>query len=110
MLVRTEAIPATSPAPTKAGIIGTKILEISFSRDFNGDDFCLAFWAAFISAVFSDNASLPDFCGGISCPKSTPAFATIALATLLTFPGPIMTCSCSSLTTPITPGISFNPC
>ena len=48
-LAKTAAIPATIPVPTNAGIIGTKILEISFKIDFILEGFCFDFWAAFIA-------------------------------------------------------------
>ena len=45
----TAAIPPIIPAPTKAGIIGTKILEIAFNTFLNGEVlFCFAFCCAFI--------------------------------------------------------------
>ena len=39
----TAAIPATIPVPTNAGIIGTKMFEISFKIDLIFDGFCLFF-------------------------------------------------------------------
>src|SRR5699024_12025602 len=47
------AIPAINPEPTKAGIIGTKILAISFNNDLNGDFFCFSLVSALTSAARS---------------------------------------------------------
>ena len=58
--VKIAAIPATKPDPTNAGIIGTKMLEISFKTALKGEFFCLAFCAAFISAAFALTLSLPE--------------------------------------------------
>ncbi len=40
---KTAAIPATIPVPTNAGIIGTKILEMSFNTDLILDGFVSIF-------------------------------------------------------------------
>ena len=58
--VRIAAIPATNPDPTNAGIIGTKIFEISFKIALNGEFFCFAFCAAFISAALAFTLSFPE--------------------------------------------------
>ena len=113
---KTAAIPATIPVPTNAGIIGTKILEMSFNTDLILDGFCFDFCAAFISCARSFTRSFPDaeelavvaLAEGSFSPNFTPAKSTISCATLFTFPGPMMTWSCSSSTTPSTPGIAFN--
>ena len=114
-LESTAAIPPIKPAPTKAGINGMKIFEIDFKIRFTGVCFCLAFWAAFTWAALASTISLSVILlvsitvSGKGSPSFTPTSRTISSATLLTVPGPTITCKVSSSTTPITPSICFNP-
>ncbi len=88
-LLRTEASPPISPAPTKAGINGTNIFAIVFKTTLNLEGllyFSLAF--AFVLAISSSSESEVS---GNGSPSFTPTMSTIAWATLLTVPGPMTT-------------------
>lgn len=95
---KTAAIPATIPVPTNAGIIGTKILEMSFNTDLILDGFVsilcrFHFLCPFVYTVFpdADEFAVAVLTEESFSPNFTPAKSTICCATLFTFPGPMMT-------------------